>query len=88
LGPGEATNGRDRVDIVLRWRRHRGDGLAAEQRMALPHTFYPEDRTILTVPVVVPEPLRSAGPWELTIAPVFEDGRPIRVEPRLTLNVE
>jgi hypothetical protein len=40
------------------------------------------------VPVVVPEPLRRAGPWELTIAPAFEDGRPIRVEPRLTLNVE
>jgi arylsulfatase A-like enzyme len=88
LGPGEATNTRDRVDIVLRWRRLGGDGPAAEQRMALPHTFYPEDRTILTVPVVVPEPLRRAGPWELTIAPAFEDGRPIRVEPRLTLNVE
>jgi hypothetical protein len=88
LGPGEATNGRDRVDIVLRWRRHRGDGPAAEQRMALPHTFYPEDRTILTVPVVVPEPLRRAGPWELTIAPVFEDGRPIKVEPRFMLAVE
>ena len=88
LGPQEGTDARNRVDIVLRWRRRDGTGAAAEQRMALPHTFYPEDRMILTVPVVVPEPLRSAGPWELTIAPAFQDGRPIKVAPRLTLNVE
>ncbi len=88
LGPQEGTDARNRVDIVLRWRRRDGTGAAAEQRMALPHTFYPEDRMILTVPVVVPEPLRSAGPWELTIAPAFQDGRPMKVAPRLTLNVE
>ncbi len=88
LGPKEGTNLRDRVDIVLQWRQQRGRGPSAEQRMALPRTFYPEDRTVLTVPVVVPEPLRHAGPWELTIAPAFQDGRPVKVEPPFTLQVQ
>jgi arylsulfatase A-like enzyme len=88
LGPAEATGSSARVEIVLRWRQHRGRGPSAEQRMALPRTFYPEDRTVLTVPVVVPDPLRQSGPWELTIAPAFQDGRPIRVEPPFTLEVQ
>jgi len=56
--------------------------------MALPHTLYPEDRAVVTVPVVVPEQLHTVGPWELTIAPAFEDGRPIKVDPRFVLAVE
>jgi hypothetical protein len=87
LGPMEGTSSRDRVDIALRWRRQHGPGQSVEQRMALPHTFYPEDREVITVPVVVPEALRNGAPLELTIAPVFQDGRPIKVEPRLTLEV-
>jgi hypothetical protein len=87
LGPQEGSNPRDRVQIVLQWRRHDGHGLPAEQHMTLPRTFYPEDRTILTVPVSVPEALRGAGPWQLTIAPAFQDGRPIKVDPPFTIEV-
>jgi arylsulfatase A-like enzyme len=88
LGPEEGTSASDRVGMVLRWRGRHGNGPSAEQRMALPRTIYPQDRTVMTVPVVVPESLRNAGPWELTIAPAFEDGRLFKVEPRFTLDVE
>jgi arylsulfatase A-like enzyme len=87
LGPTDKMDGRRGVDIVLRWRPERGNGRSAEQRMALPRTFYPEDRAVLTVPVVVPESLRATGPWELAIAPSFQDGTPMKVNPGLTLQV-
>ena len=88
LGPQEGSNPRDRVELVLQWSRHGARGPSAEQHMTLPRTFYPEDRTILTVPVSVPEALRGAGPWELTIAPAFQDGRPIKVDPPFTIEVQ
>jgi len=39
------------------------------------------------VPVSVPEALRGAGLWELTIAPAFQDGRRIKVDPPFTIQV-
>jgi arylsulfatase A-like enzyme len=87
LTPSEASNRSDGVDIALRWRTRGANGPDAEQRMALPRTVYPQDRTVLTVPVVVPDQLRNHGPWQLTVAPVFHDGRLVKVEPPFTVDV-
>jgi hypothetical protein len=87
LRPGEASDPDDGVDIALSWYRRGVKGPGAEQRMALPRTVYPQDQAILTVPIVVPDQLRSAGPWQLTIAPVFHDGRPLRVQTPFTIDV-
>ncbi len=87
LRPGESSERGDGIDIALRWRTRGANGPDAEQRMALPRSVYPQDRTVFTVPVVVPDQLRNHGPWQLTIAPVFHDGRPVRVEPPFAIEV-
>jgi Sulfatase len=88
LRPSDASDQKDGIDIALRWHARGSTSSGVEQRMALPRTVYPQDRTVLTVPVVVPDRLREAGAWQLTIAPVFHDGRPVKVAPLLTLAVE
>jgi hypothetical protein len=77
----DAAAGADAVDLALRWKADRASTPVQEQRLTLPRAWYPTDRAVVTIPVVVPPALRGAGPWQLSIVPIRADGTPLAANP-------
>ena len=82
------TPGHERaIALAIRWRSTSGKAKTSEQRMQLSRALYPTDRAVIEAPLVPPADVRSAGPWEVTLALVAHDGRLVSDGLRVTFPV-
>jgi hypothetical protein len=88
LPASEAPGPERAIALAIRWRMTAAGGRTAEQRMQLPRALYPTDRAVIEAPLVPPPALASSGPWEVTIAPVDQDGALLVDDLRVTFAVE
>jgi hypothetical protein len=76
------------IDLTLRWRSSSRRGAPSEQRLALPHAFYPGDEWTADLPLVPPTDLDDDGPWRVEIALASPDGSTVPSDAPLVLDVQ
>jgi hypothetical protein len=76
------------IDFTLRWRSSARRGAPSEQRLALPHAFYPGDEWTAELPLVPPTDLDDDGPWRVEIALASPDGSTVPTDAPLVLDVQ